>query len=317
MLNKPREQFIFDEGDDLHRARRKLMLLQYPQIRTLIGYEKKTKYIVTFLVVLQLALAFWAQSLSLMGWFILIYCVGASISHIIFTAIHEVSHNLAFKTKISNRCFAIFINFPLVVPVALGFEKYHMLHHRFMGCEKRDVDIPLYKEAKIFGSPIGKIMWLLLQPFTYTLRPLIKYPQKITGWEWVNIIFQLAFNGLIILVFGLKVLVFLLCSTLIGMSLHPLATHFIAEHYVAYEQQETYSYYGRFNYLTFNVGYHVEHHDFPSIPWSKIKQLKKIAPAYYDNLYTHLSWIGFMSKFIFSKKINLFSRKIRSFGDKR
>eukprot|EP00121_Abeoforma_whisleri_P010500 Awhi_evm1s9685 len=39
----------------------------------------------------------------------------------------------------------------------------------------------------------------------------------------------------------------------------------------------TYSYYGWLNDLTLNVGYHVEHHDFSQIPWTKLPELKRIA----------------------------------------
>ena len=303
--------FSSTTSPDPHKQRRKEMLAKYPEIKTLMGYERKTKYIALFLVLLQLSLAFYSQHLTLFWWFVSIYFLGATINHSLYTVIHEVTHNLAFKSKLANRWFAVLINLPLGIPAAMTFEKYHNSHHRFLGDVKKDVDIPFPGEAKFFNSRPGKFLWLLLQPLTYSMRPLIKWPQTISKWELLNVIAQVSFDATIFFLFGWKVFTFLILSTLIAMSLHPMAAHLIAEHYIVHKQQETYSYYGPLNYLTFNVGYHVEHHDFPSIPWSKISRLKKIAPEYYDSLYAHKTWPGFMGKFIVSKKINLFSRIIR------
>ena len=102
-------------------------------------------------------------------------------------------------------------------------------------------------------------------------------------------------------------------SSFFAGSLHPCAGHFIAEHYL-FDQfdQETWSYYGCLNYLTYNVGYHNEHHDFPSIPWTRLPALHGLANEFYKDLPQHKSWCMVTYRFIFDTDIGLFSRVKRA-----
>jgi len=46
---------------------------------------------------------------------------------------------------------------------------------------------------------------------------------------------------------------------------HPLGARRLSEHWTLREGQPTCSYYGPANWVSFHVGYHVEHHDFPVV----------------------------------------------------
>ena len=107
------------------------------------------------------------------------------------------------------------------------------------------------------------------------------------------------------------ILLYLALCTLLGLGVHPVSGHFIAEHYTFVGRQETYSYYGPINFLTFNVGYHTEHHDFPYIAGSRLPLVRKIAPEFYDNRYHHTSWVKVIYNYITDPRIGPQSRTRR------
>ncbi|KAF9442243.1 hypothetical protein P691DRAFT_779502 [Macrolepiota fuliginosa MF-IS2] len=107
--------------------------------------------------------------------------------------------------------------------------------------------------------------------------------------------------------------IYFLISSFFAGSLHPCAGHFIAERYLCDGQdQETYSYYGKLNTLAYNVGYHNKHHGFPSIPWTHLPALRKLAPEYYDELPNHPSWPMVIVNFIRDPEVGIFARAKRT-----
>ncbi len=284
------------------------MLEQYPQLKQLYGPCPRTKYVCTALVVAQLGLAYALRDASWLVIVLVAYGVGGFINQSLLLAIHELSHNLAFKRPWQNRLFGVLINLPVGVPVAETFRYYHLLHHTHQGDPRFDTDLPTEREARLLRSLPAKLVWLSLQGFAYALRPLLVHPKKPTLAELGNWALQIAFNVAIFYVWGVKALAYLPIGSLIAMGLHPMAGHYIAEHYVVRPGQETYSYYGPLNLLAFNVGYHNEHHDFPYIAGSRLPQLRKLAPEFYEPLATHRSWIQVLWRFLTDPSLGGYSR---------
>ena len=219
-----------------------------------------------------------------MSWPVVIlfaYVVGGTINHSLTLAIHELSHHPVFgySHPVLNQYFGILINLPVGIPMSISFKKYHLDHHRYLGDETMDVDVPLQIEGVMFRNSFLKLIWVFLNPFFYALRPFGINPKQLTEMEAYNIIIQVLFNTWIFHIWGCKALVYLIGGSLLAMGIHPLAGHFISEHYMYTEGHETYSYYGSLNRLTFNVGYHMEHHDFPNIPGAKLPLVSKNIPC--------------------------------------
>src|SRR5207245_7487385 len=63
--------------------------------------------------------------------------------------------------------------------------------------------------------------------------------------------------------------------------------------------------------VSFNVGYHNEHHDLVTIPWSRLPQVRRIAPEFYEGLHAYTSWTGLLARFLRDPNITLFNTIIR------
>lgn len=313
---KARSDYYWSEEKEPHQTRRVAILRAHPQVKKLYGHNPMTKYSVGLMVVVQMTIGFFSSDILALDygwlWLILIaYFVGATITHALFLAIHEITHYLAFAKKLPNDILALIANLPIVVPYAMSFKVYHWMHHLEQGKDGIDTDIPTRTEAKMFNSFFGKIIWFLHQIVFYALRPIFVKRIALDKWQIYNAVFQIVAMAVFFYFAGWQAAVYFLVCMLLAGSLHPTSGHFISEHYVFHEGQETYSYYGPLNKLTYNVGYHNEHHDFPFIPGSRLPELKKMAPEFYDNLHSYNSWTKVILTFLFRREISLYSRTKR------
>jgi len=303
-------EFYWSYSDEPHATRRKQILAKYPQVKELYGYDPKTKFIVLGWVLSQFIIAYLLRNSS---WWIVVpiaWSYGGVASHALFLAMHEISHNLAFQKVLPNKLLGCFANTATVIPHFSLFQRYHMEHHQYQGVDTIDADIPSYWEGRLFRHPIMKIVWLFFQPAFYVTRPLFLKPKTPGFWEMINWGSCFVVSSIIYNTIGGKAVAYLAMSGFLGGGLHPIAAHFIAEHYVFVKGQETYSYYGPLNLLTFNVGYHNEHHDFPRIPGYRLPELKKIAAEFYDMPH-YDSWVKVSWDYVMDNTVSPFSRIVR------
>jgi len=313
--HEARHDFYWEATDEPHASRRRLILAKYPQMKKLFGHDWRVSIQFFLTVVTQIFMAYAVRNMSWSELLVLTYVVSGTLNHSLSVGLHEISHNLVFgqHRPVANRILGYFANLPMGVPAFITFKRYHRDHHKYLAVDKWDPDLPTRIEAELFSSTFGKLIYVFLLPFLYSLRPIIVMPKKITLLEVINALIQISFDAFIFYAFGFKSLFYLLIGTLLGLGFHPISGHFIAEHYVFIKGFETYSYYGCLNLITFNVGYHNEHHDFPNIPCYRLPEVRKIAPEFYDNLPCHNSWIKVLWDFVMCPEMGPYSRVHRDY----
>ena len=306
--------YIHAQFPEPHIARTKEILNKHPEIRQLFGTNPFTALWTFGIVALHFAVAMFLQSSPWWTVVLSAWTIGAVCEHALFVVIHDCAHNLAFKRASWNKVLGIMANLPGLVPSAIAFRNFHLLHHRYQGELGWDSDLPGPREANfVRNNPLLKALWLLFFPLVRVfLRPLrVKKVLLIELWSVLNFFASVGAASAVLYYWGYASFFYLVFSLIAASGLHPLGARWIQEHYTLNSKQETFSYYGPMNKLSFNVGFHNEHHDFMMIPWSRLPEIKKIAPEYYDKLDHHTSWARLFLNFILNPKFSLFCRIVR------
>jgi hypothetical protein len=111
----------FDRVGDKSRILSRYAVLQ---VTKLMGHEPLTKYVVLGVISLQLAVAYYLRRTSITSplFIFLAYAIGGTANHNLFLAIHEITHNLAFKGINANKFLAMFANLPIGIPYCSAFK---------------------------------------------------------------------------------------------------------------------------------------------------------------------------------------------------
>jgi sphingolipid delta-4 desaturase len=311
--------FYHAEFEQPHPQRTRAILKAHPEVRSLMRRNPYTALVAVLILALQTAIAYAMSRLGPHGWWVSLlvaYGFGAFANHCTYVIIHDATHNLVFRNKILNKLVAIIADLPNLVPGAIGFGIYHLKHHAHQGDYESDADIPSQWEARLVGNKwYGKAFWLLLFPiFQMTRPPRLKAITLWNAWTVANLFCAAAYDVAVFYFCGWPGLWYLGCSFFFSIGLHPVGARWVQEHYTLDPNQETFSYYGPINRVALNVGYHNEHHDFPSIAWNNLPKLRALAPEFYDSLRSHSSWSRLLVQFLFDRRYTLFSRVERS-GD--
>ncbi|OMH83683.1 Sphingolipid delta(4)-desaturase DES1 [Zancudomyces culisetae] len=307
-----------DKCDEPHLKRKATIMQKYPEIINYSGYDIITLYITLAAVSAQILSAYYFGNIfsgSNLMFVFFSYAIGATISAMFSGIFHEVSHNAVLETILQNRFVGLLANIPMLVPIGMSFKRYHLEHHSYQGVRGYDPDLPMEWEVKlIHNNPLSKVLWLMMYSVMYVVRGLaLNKPMR--KWEAINIVWTIMCDVALYFVVGPKGMLYLLLSVFFGYGLHYGAAHFIQEHYTFADGQETYDYYGSGNLLYMNIGYHNEHHDFLSVPWTKLPAVKNMADEFYSSLNYHTSWWKVIYMFITCSILAPQSRVERNYDD--
>lgn len=145
LLTPHEHDFLWTYTEEPHRTRRAAIIKAHPSVTKLCGPEPLTKYVVLLVVSIQIATAYALRNTSFFSWqfWLAAYVIGATANQNLFLAIHEISHNLAFRSPAANRALAIFANLPIGIPYSASFRVCYYLPSKAV-----PISVPIWDERR-------------------------------------------------------------------------------------------------------------------------------------------------------------------------
>jgi sphingolipid delta-4 desaturase len=178
----PATDFTWSDKGEIHAIRRREILAQHPEIKELYAPDIWSAVFAALTIALQLYMAWLVKDRSYTVIVPLAYALGGTCNHSLVLAEHELSHDNFFRTKLANRIMSYMCNLPIALPMAPTFRRYHLEHHS-LGMVGLDMDVPSKLEGRVLASRFGRLIFLLLQPFFYALRPVVMNPKPLNRYE--------------------------------------------------------------------------------------------------------------------------------------
>jgi fatty acid desaturase len=243
-----------------------------------------------------------------------------------------------FKRQQWNRVLFTLTTLPMFLSGHHTWWPEHLVHHTDMGAKKDFITrrgtfflgtratSPLFLPYSLFmlvmqvlRSAVGLAMYVFgsllrgrLQPDPRTLAVLADdhlvssyVKDGYTGWAvWYPLVNLLTCGALYACGGWLSVAYLLASQAFFTGFLHPYCLGWvlgISHFHGAKRYQPSASHYGwLINLLSFNAGYHVEHHDLMTMSWRRLPKLRQIAADYYDHFETIPSYTWLALQFVFA-----------------
>lgn len=270
--------------DRYHAERRKKIIADHPELRDFMIHDPSFKYVAASCALTQLFVAYILRNEPLLEVFIFSLICGPLFNCAIANALHETVHDLALTSgPLANKVFGNFINLSLAWPVIGGYYKAHRYHHSYLG-SVLDVKYPPMEEAVEYDKNIWtRLKFVFLHPILGGERWAKNVKEKPTDFAYWNLVSVYTFNIVILILIGWQSLLYLLLSFWINDTIFVQGSKNFADHWVDETTTHTYSNYGWFNLINFNIGYHREHHDFPNVPGRYLPKVNEVARKYYSD----------------------------------
>ncbi|KXN80951.1 Dihydroceramide delta(4)-desaturase [Leucoagaricus sp. SymC.cos] len=111
---------------------------KHPRVTKLMGYEPLMKNIMFGIVSSPLFI-------------VLVYIISSTANHNLFLTTHEVTPNFMFPSVWQNKTLAVFVNLPIGIPYTAAFKKYHIEHHKFLGQDGLNTNLPTNLELYLLN----------------------------------------------------------------------------------------------------------------------------------------------------------------------